>query len=106
MHCFVVLRVLYPCPHATSVVPPVAALQPTPQTLEAERESEMAAELRRPVFGPGDVIELRLSVPENKRRVTVFKGICIARRNRSVRTTFTLRNIYGASGGIERTFPL
>ncbi|EFN58486.1 hypothetical protein CHLNCDRAFT_140511 [Chlorella variabilis] len=75
-------------------------------TLEAERESEMAAELRRPVFGPGDVIELRLSVPENKRRVTVFKGICIARRNRSVRTTFTLRNIYGASGGIERTFPL
>ena len=31
------------------------------------------AELRRPEFGPGDVIELKLAVPENKRRVTVFK---------------------------------
>ncbi len=31
------------------------------------------SELRRPDFGPGDVIELKLSVPENKRRVTVFK---------------------------------
>ena len=54
----------------------------------------------------GDLVELKLSVPENKRRVTVFRGVCIARRNRSVRTTFTLRNIYGAAGGIERTFPL
>jgi large subunit ribosomal protein L19 len=66
----------------------------------------MAAELKRPDFGPGDLIELKLSVPENKRRVTVFKGICIARRNRSVRTSFTLRNLFGASGGVERTFPL
>lgn len=75
-------------------------------TLEAEKEAALAAELQRPEFGPGDVIELKLSVPENKRRVTVFKGICIAKRNRSIRTTFTLRNIFGASGGIERTFPL
>ncbi|KAL4457875.1 hypothetical protein ABPG75_012740 [Micractinium tetrahymenae] len=75
-------------------------------TLEAEKEAALAAELQRPEFGPGDVIELKLSVPENKRRVTVFKGICIAKRNRSVRSTFTLRNIFGAAGGIERTFPL
>lgn len=45
------------------------------------------------------------SVPENKRRVTTFKGICIAKSNRGYRTTFTLRNMFG-SGGIERTFPL
>ncbi|KAI7836419.1 hypothetical protein COHA_009719 [Chlorella ohadii] len=75
-------------------------------TLEREREEAIMSELRRPDFGPGDVIELKLSVPENKRRVTVFKGICIAKRNRSVRSTFTLRNIFGGSGGIERTFPL
>jgi ribosomal protein L19 len=34
------------------------------------------------------------------------QGICIAKRNRSVRSSFTLRNIFGGSGGIERTFPL
>jgi large subunit ribosomal protein L19 len=79
---------------------------PCLQTLEAERERELAADMQRPDFCPGDVIELKLSVPENKRRVTTFKGICIAKRNRSIRTTFTLRNIYGAAGGIERTFPL
>lgn len=77
-----------------------------PQTLESEREQELAAQLQRPEFGPGDVVELKLSVPENKRRVAVFKGICIARRNRSLRTSFTLRNIFGGAGGIERTFPL
>jgi large subunit ribosomal protein L19 len=76
------------------------------QTLESEREGALAAELKRPDFSPGDLIELKLSVPENKRRVTVFKGICIARRNRSLRTSFTLRNLFGASGGVERTFPL
>lgn len=43
------------------------------QTLEREREASFMAELRRPDFGPGDVIELKLAVPENKRRVTVFK---------------------------------
>ncbi|PRW56055.1 50S ribosomal L19- chloroplastic [Chlorella sorokiniana] len=75
-------------------------------TLELEREAEFSAALQRPDFGPGDVIELKLAVPENKRRVTVFKGICIAKRNRSVRSSFTLRNIFGGSGGIERTFPL
>ena len=46
------------------------------------------------------------SIPENKRRATVFKGICIAKRNRGYRSSFTLRNFIGNSGGIERTFPL
>ena len=86
------------------LTPPHAS--PPGQTLEAEREAALAGELQRPDFGPGDVIELKLSVPENKRRVTLFKGVCIARSNRSVRTTFTLRNVLGGAGGIERTFPL
>lgn len=34
------------------------------------------------------------------------QGIVIARRNRSVRSTFTLRALMGPLGGIERTFPL
>lgn len=76
------------------------------QVLEKEKEDAAQEQLDRPEFGPGDLIELKLSVPENKRRTTVFKGICIAKRNRGWRTSFTLRNFIGNSGGIERTFPL
>lgn len=76
------------------------------QVLEKEKENEAQAQLARPDFRPGDFLELKLSVPENKRRTTLFKGICIARRNRGWRTSFTLRNFIGSSGGIERTFPL
>lgn len=76
------------------------------QMLEKEKEEESLSQLERPEFGPGDVLELKLSVPENKRRTTVFKGICIARRNRGWRTSFTVRNFIGSSGGIERSFPL
>ena len=46
------------------------------------------------------------SVPENRRRVAIVKGTCIARRNRGWRTSFTIRNHIGNAGGIERTFPL
>ena len=74
--------------------------------LEKEKEEEAQAAKRHPDFKPGDFLELKLSVPENKRRPTVFKGICIARRNRGWRTSFTIRNFMGNSGGIERTIPL
>ncbi|GAB4820581.1 hypothetical protein N2152v2_007627 [Parachlorella kessleri] len=76
------------------------------RVLEDEREAEAKAAKNYPDFKAGDVLELKLSVPENKRRVTMFKGVCIARSNRGYRTTFTLRNAFGASGGVERTFPL
>lgn len=46
------------------------------------------------------------AIPENRRRVAVTRGLCIARRNRGIRTTFTIRNHLGTAGGIERTFPL
>jgi large subunit ribosomal protein L19 len=74
--------------------------------LEREKQAAAAAATPRPDFAPGDLLELTLSVPENRRRTTVFKGIVIAKRNRGWRTSFTLRNFIGNSGGIERTFPL
>lgn len=52
------------------------------------------------------ILVVAQSVPENRRRVAVVKGTCIARRNRGWRTTFTIRNHIGNAGGIERTFPL
>ena len=74
--------------------------------LEKEMEEEVRASRSFPDFRPGDHIELKLSIPQNKGRETVFKGICIAKRNRGWRTSFTLRNFIGNNGGIERSFPL
>jgi large subunit ribosomal protein L19 len=74
--------------------------------LEKEKEDEARAAVSFPDFKAGDHIELKLSIPQNKGRETVFKGICIAKRNRGWRTSFTLRNFIGNNGGIERSFPL
>ena len=74
--------------------------------LEKEMEEEARSSASFPDFKPGDHIELRLSIPQNKGRETAFKGICIAKRNRGWRTSFTLRNFIGNNGGIERSFPL
>lgn len=74
--------------------------------LEKERMLQEGAAKKLPEFGPGDSLELKLSVPENRRRVAIVKGTCIAKRNRGWRTSFTIRNHIGGAGGIERTFPL
>eukprot|EP00890_Picochlorum_soloecismus_P000754 jgi/Picsp_1/167/NSC_00167-R1_protein len=74
--------------------------------LEKEKEEEAMKNKGFPPFRPGDMIELKLSIPQNKGRETTFKGICISKRNRGWRTSFTLRNFIGNSGGIERSFPL
>jgi len=74
--------------------------------LEKEKEEEAMGRKQYPPFQPGDMIELKLSIPQNKGRETTFKGICISKRNRGWRTSFTLRNFIGNSGGIERSFPL
>jgi large subunit ribosomal protein L19 len=74
--------------------------------LEKEMEEEARSSSSFPDFKPGDHLELRLSVPQNKGRETAFKGICIAKRNRGWRTSFTLRNFIGNNGGVERSFPL
>ena len=57
-----------------------------------------------PKFRVGDT--LRVMVVEGDReRLQAFEGICIAKRNGSIRETFTLRRVsYGI--GVERTFPL
>lgn len=44
--------------------------------------------------------------PENKNKTSIIKGICIARRNKGVRTSFILLNHLGTFGQIERIFPL
>ena len=59
-----------------------------------------------PEFGPGDTVKISVKVVEGSReRVQAFEGVCIARSNRGVNSSFTVRKIsYGE--GVERVFPL
>ena len=44
-------------------------------------------------------------VPENKRRVSMLRGIVISRRNAGINTTFRIRRVM-AGVGVEMVFPL
>lgn len=59
-----------------------------------------------PKFQAGDTLRVHVRVVEgNKERIQVFEGVCIARHNAGVSSTFTVRKIsYGE--GVERVFPL
>ena len=76
------------------------------QQIEREQVEKLAANRPVPVFEPGDTVRVSLRVVEGEReRVQAFEGVCIARKNASINSNFTLRKIsYGE--GVERVFPL
>lgn len=59
-----------------------------------------------PEFNVGDTVRVSVKVKEgNRERIQAFEGIVIAKKNGSVRETFTVRRVsFGV--GIERSFPL
>src|SRR5215204_2135057 len=59
-----------------------------------------------PRFEPGDTLRVHVKVQEgNRERLQVYEGVCIARKNAGVNSSFTVRKIsYGE--GVERVFPL
>jgi large subunit ribosomal protein L19 len=59
-----------------------------------------------PKFGPGDTLRVNVRVVEGTRkRRQAFEGVCIARSNKGINSSFTVRKIsYGE--GVERVFPL
>ena len=59
-----------------------------------------------PDFGPGDTIKVGVRIIEEKKeRVQYFEGVCIARKNRDINSSFTVRKI-SFGEGVERTFAL
>ena len=76
------------------------------EQIEQEQVDKLVAERPVPEFGPGDTIRVHVKVTEGTReRIQVFEGVCIARRNASLNSSFTVRKIsYGE--GVERVFPL
>ena len=57
-------------------------------------------------FAPGDTVRVDVKVVEGSReRIQAFEGVCIARKNNGVNSSFTVRKLsYGE--GVERIFPL
>ena len=78
----------------------------TLQKLEQEQIAKLTGERAVPTFAPGDTLRVNVKVIEGTReRVQAFEGVCIARRNRGLNSSFTVRKIsYGE--GVERVFPL
>jgi large subunit ribosomal protein L19 len=74
--------------------------------LEQEQIERLQADRPVPEFRPGDTVRVNVKVIEGTReRVQAFEGVCIARRNRGLNSSFTVRKIsYGE--GVERVFPL
>ena len=58
-----------------------------------------------PKFGPGDIVVVKVKVKEGSReRIQAYEGIVIAKRNRGLNSSFTVRKISHGEG-VERVFP-
>ena len=59
-----------------------------------------------PDFRPGDTVRVNYRVVEgNRERIQAYEGVCIARKNAGVSSSFTVRKI-SSGEGVERVFPL
>jgi len=57
-------------------------------------------------FSPGDTIKVGVKITEGKKeRIQYFEGVCIAKKNRDINSSFTVRKI-SFGEGVERTFAL
>lgn len=76
------------------------------QTLEAEQIAKLTAVRAIPRFRAGDTLKVGVKVKEGERtRVQNFEGVCIARSNKGLGSSFTVRKI-SFGEGVERVFPL
>ena len=76
------------------------------QTLEAEAIAAITSGKPIPTFRPGDTLKVGVKVVEGERtRVQAYEGVCIARSNKGMGSSFTVRKI-SFGEGVERVFPL
>ncbi len=70
--------------------------------IEQIEKEQMTREV--PDFGPGDTVVVQVKVKEgNRERLQAFEGVVIARRNRGLNSSFTVRKISHGEG-VERVF--
>jgi large subunit ribosomal protein L19 len=76
------------------------------QKFENTQIERLVSKKRIPAFRPGDTIKVTLKIVEGERsRLQIYEGICIAKKNNSVNSKFTVRKISHGEG-VERSFPL
>jgi large subunit ribosomal protein L19 len=76
------------------------------RTLENEQMEKLAKKADFPEFKAGDTLRVHAKVVEGDReRIQVFEGVCIARKNDGLNSTFTVRKI-SFGEGVERVFPV
>ena len=76
------------------------------ETFEKKYLEKIKQTKKIPDFKPGDTLIVYVKVKEKKRvRDQAFEGVCLAKKNSGINSSFTVRKIsYGE--GVERVFPL
>ncbi len=78
----------------------------TIEKFEQAQVAELTEARSLPEFSPGDTLRVNVKVTEGTReRIQAFEGVCIARKNRGLNSSFTVRKI-SYNEGVERIFPL
>ena len=78
----------------------------TIEKLEQAQVAKLTGDRAIPEFSPGDTLRINVKVTEGTReRLQAFEGVCIARKNRGLNSSFTVRKI-SYNEGVERIFPL
>ena len=76
------------------------------EEINNSKVKEIIAQKKHPKFFPGDIIKIGVKITEGKRdRIQYFEGVCIAKKNRDINSSFTVRKI-SFGEGVERTFAL
>ena len=76
------------------------------ENMEKEQISKLMEGKNVPSFKPGDTLKVHTKVKEGDReRIQVYEGVCIARKNDGLNSSFTVRKI-SFGEGVERVFPL
>ena len=76
------------------------------EDINSESVKKILAKRKIPEFSAGDTIKVGVRIAEGKReRIQYFEGVCIAKKNRNINSSFTVRKI-SFGEGVERTFAL
>ena len=76
------------------------------EDINKEAIKKIISSKKIPDFNPGDTIKVGVKILEGKReRIQYFEGVCIAKKNRSINSSFKVRKI-SFGEGVERTFAL
>ena len=78
----------------------------TIEEINQHNVKKILSEKKIPDFFAGDVVKVGVRITEGKKeRIQYFEGVCIAKKNRDLNSSFTVRKI-SFGEGVERTFPL